>query len=134
MPVLCVDDGSRILDFLVRHRELSHPQTARIWGFAQLNLAEAFAARRVEEDAVFVAGPNGIVFEKSRAFHVNEEAARFTAADDDAVGEGRLFRVEIVLFAKDMVNVFEKLFNGRQTMNLIHRRRIQGESRSKDGG
>jgi hypothetical protein len=65
---------------------------------------------------------------------MNEEAARFTATDDDAVGEGRLFRVEIVLFAKDMVNVFEKLFNGRQTMNLVHRHRILGESQSKDDG
>ena len=118
----------------VDERELSHPQTTQIGGFAQLNFAEAFAARRVEEDAVFVAGPNGIVLEKSRSFHLNEEAARFTAADDDAVGEGRLFRVEIVLFAEGMVNVFEKLFNGRQTMNLIHRRRILGKSQSKDGG
>jgi len=32
------------------------------------------------------------------------------------------------------VNVFEKLFNSRQTMNLIHQRRIPGESQSTDGG
>ena len=43
-----------------------------------------------------------------------------------------MFRVEIVLFAEGMVNVFEKLFNGRQTMNLIHRHRIPRESQSKD--
>ena len=116
------------------NRELSHPQAARIWGFAQVNLAEAFAVRRVEEYAIFVAGPDGVVFEKSRAFHVNEEAARFSAADDDAVGEGRLFRVEIVLFAKDMVNVFEKLFNGRQTMNLIHGVASRERCQPKDGG
>ena len=50
------------------------------------------------------------------------------------MSEGRLFRVEIVLFAEGMVNVFEKHFNGRQTMKLIHRHRILGESQSKDDG
>jgi hypothetical protein len=83
---------------MLDNRESSHPQTAQIRSFAQLNLAKALAVCRVQEDTVFIAGPNGIVLEKSRAFHVNEEAARFTAADDDAVSERRLFRVEIVFF------------------------------------
>ena len=103
----------------------SHPQATRIGRFAQLDFAEAFAAGVVEEDAVFVAGPDGIVLMKTRPLHVNEETARFAAADDDAVGDGRLIRVEMVLFAENVMDVFEKQFHSRQTMNLVHKESIR---------
>lgn len=73
--------------------------------------AEAFAGGVVKDDAVFVARPDGVVFQQSGALHMDEEAARFAPADDRRVLHGRLVGVKMIFLAKYVVDMFQKEFN-----------------------
>ena len=50
-----------------------------------MNLAEALSAGVVKENAILIAGPDGIILEEARALDVNKKAARFAAANDQGM-------------------------------------------------
>jgi hypothetical protein len=50
-----------------------------------LNFAEALAAAIVKKDAIFIAGPDGVILEEPRSLDVNKKAAWLTAADDEGM-------------------------------------------------
>src|SRR5262249_14328603 len=91
-----------------------------IGGLAQTHLGEADSRRIVKENAILLARPDGIGPQQTRASHVEAQPARFTAACDQSLPQGSLFRVEGIVAAQGRVDVAPQLFQARKRGDSGH--------------
>src|SRR5262245_14161384 len=75
-------------------------QLERVGAFAEARLGEAHAAGVVKEDAVLLAGPDGVRLEQPRTPGLEEQPARPAAARDQGLIERRLARVQVIVCAE----------------------------------
>src|SRR5262249_27230580 len=73
----------------------------RVRAGAQAGFGEADPRVVVEEDAVLVAGPQGVGPHLPRPLHLEEKAARPPGPGDEPLVERRLLRVQLVVLAQD---------------------------------
>ena len=82
----------------------------RVGRLAEADDGEALPGGVVEQDAVFLARPDGVGAEQPRSLHLEEQAARPAAALDHRPPQRRLARVEAVVPALDFLS--EKSLRG----------------------
>jgi len=77
-------------------------QRLMVGSFAQTRLGEAFAGAVVEEDAILLAGPDGIGPELSRSACLEKQAARLVLTTDNCLIEGCQARLQAIVIAQDL--------------------------------
>lgn len=87
-------------------------QTARVGAGGEPSFGDSVAGAVVEENAVFRACPDGVVFQETRALNLEEEPARFAPAGDDGLLQRSLRNIELVVTAKDEKNMAAKFIQG----------------------
>src|SRR6266851_2589898 len=102
--------------------ETSPRQANGIGCLAQAGLSKAVAGRVVEEDAVFLARPDGVGFHEARSLYLEEKAAWPAGTGDDGLVEGGLTRVELIVAAQYGKNVRAQFLDGGETNHGIHTR------------
>src|SRR5262249_38134032 len=88
--------------------------------FGQPRLGETLPGGVVEQDAVFVPGPEGVGLDQARALDVEEQAAGPAGANQQLLAQGRLARVELVVPAEGVQDVAAEGFEGGQGQNSVH--------------
>lgn len=95
-------------------------QLARIGCFTETHLGEALTVRIVKEDAILLAGPDGIGFDHARPLHLKEETARTPRTLDCALVHGGLLWIELIVSAQGVANVRAESVQGRKANNGVH--------------
>jgi hypothetical protein len=95
-------------------------QRARVRGFAQARLGDAFAAGIVVEDPFFVAGPDREVLQLPWAEGLEEQPTRLAFAGDHRLMQWSLTRIEVVSSAQDDEHMVTKFVQRRQRGNVSH--------------
>ena len=91
-----------------------------VGGLAQTRLCEAFARAVVEENAIFLTGPDGIGPELPRSACLEKQAARLLLAKDDCLIKGCQAWLQAIVIAQDLQDMLAKFVKGGEAGNFLH--------------